>query len=326
MMRNNIRFSWIVPVYNEGIELKETLEMYARNCSLDSELILVDDGSTDDVSSKICDEIAQAYLNVTAYHKENGGCVDARRYGIQRAKGEYIVFLDADDKIDENYEKNLNNAVANKADFYILNNQINTKGTSRFKIEKDFITNSNINVETVWEWILTGKAGAVWDKIYVAQFLKELEFSEKITYGEDVYINCNYMDKVKTVYTQNTASYMHYIDSPTSVCKVKKFNQLDEIEYLYEVIQKKFEIEGKKELLKLFTGTEMSTAIRVIIQIKKSGVKRKEIVEHMKSFDLINNIKEKRYKRTLKNEMIALLIKWSAFRLAELIYTLKDKM
>lgn len=324
-MHNNIRFSWIVPIYNEGIKLKKTLDMYACNCSLDSELILVDDGSTD-VSGKICDEIAQTYVNVAAYHKENGGCVDARRYGIQKAKGEYIVFLDADDKIDENYEKNLNNAVANKADFYILNNQINIKGTSRFEIEKDFITNSNVSAETAWGWILTGKAGAVWDKIYVAQYLKELELSDKITYGEDVYINCNYMNKVKTVYTQNTASYMHYIDSPTSVCKVKKFNQLDEIEYLYKVIRKRLEIEGQEELLKLFTGTEMSTAIRVIIQIKRSGVKKEEIVGHVKSFNLIKNIKEKRYKRILKNEVNACLIKHSAFRLAELIYMLKDKM
>ena len=105
----------------------------------------------------------------------------------------------------------------------------------------------------------------------------EAELSDKITYGEDVYINCNYMNKVKTVYTQNTASYMHYIDSPTSVCKVKKFNQLDEIEYLYEVIRKRLEIEGQEELLKLFTGTEMSTAIRVIIQIKRSGEKKKKL-------------------------------------------------
>lgn len=95
---NEALVSVIIPVYN--------VEQYLRRC-IDSvlaqeydniEIILVDDGSTDN-SPLICDEYNKNYANVKAFHKENGGLSSARNYGIENAKGEYITFLDSDDYI-----------------------------------------------------------------------------------------------------------------------------------------------------------------------------------------------------------------------------------
>ena len=85
------------------------VEKYLRKC-LDSillqleneiEIILVDDGSPDN-SGKIADEYAKKYTNVFSYHKTNGGLSDARNYGIDKANGDYLWFIDSDDHIEPN--------------------------------------------------------------------------------------------------------------------------------------------------------------------------------------------------------------------------------
>lgn len=91
-------FSIIVPVYN--------VEKYLYRCILSIvqqqvekeyiEVLLIDDGSTDS-SSSLCDKIALEYNYIKVYHKANGGLSDARNYGLDKAVGDYIIFLDSDD-------------------------------------------------------------------------------------------------------------------------------------------------------------------------------------------------------------------------------------
>ena len=88
--------SVIVPIYNVEAYLRYAMESLLNQTYKDFEVILVDDGSTDD-SGKLCDQYASEYDWVSAYHKENGGLSDARNYGVAKAKGEWIVFLDPDD-------------------------------------------------------------------------------------------------------------------------------------------------------------------------------------------------------------------------------------
>lgn len=92
----NIKLSFIVPVYN--------VEQYLRMC-VDSllaqdyesyEIILVDDGSPDDCP-QICDEYALAHPNIRVIHQKNGGLSAARNAGLREAKGEYVCFVDSDD-------------------------------------------------------------------------------------------------------------------------------------------------------------------------------------------------------------------------------------
>lgn len=93
-------FSVIIPVYNVEPYLRRCLDALVPqivDCSYSAEVILVDDGSTD-MSGEICDEYAGAYPEcITAYHKQNEGLLLTRRYGYQRARGEYIINCDSDD-------------------------------------------------------------------------------------------------------------------------------------------------------------------------------------------------------------------------------------
>ena len=90
--------SVIVPVYNAGEWLEPCVRSILDQSVRDLELILVDDGSTDD-SSTNCDKYAREDDRIVVIHRENGGVSNARNSGIERATGEYITFVDCDDYI-----------------------------------------------------------------------------------------------------------------------------------------------------------------------------------------------------------------------------------
>lgn len=97
--------SVIVPVYNCGKYLKECVDSIREQSYKYWELILVDDGSTDQ-SGQMCDEYQRIDDRIRVIHKRNGGQQDARSVGIDAAQGEYIAFVDSDDWIEkEMYEK-----------------------------------------------------------------------------------------------------------------------------------------------------------------------------------------------------------------------------
>lgn len=95
-------FSIIVPVFNASKYLKRCLESVLCQKFEDYEIVLIDDGSTDE-SPKICDEYSEKYPFVRVIHKENGGTVSARRTGVIESKGDYLLSVDADDYIDGDF-------------------------------------------------------------------------------------------------------------------------------------------------------------------------------------------------------------------------------
>ena len=94
-------FSIIVPVYNASKYLKSCIESVLNQSFSDFELILIDDGSIDK-SLEICLSYSSRYDKVVVKHKTNGGQLSARIEGIKLSKGDYCVFLDADDYYDKN--------------------------------------------------------------------------------------------------------------------------------------------------------------------------------------------------------------------------------
>lgn len=94
-----MNFSYVIPVYNcKGyVEAAVNSILAARLSEL--EILLVDDGSTDG-SGEICDGLARQYDQVRVIHQQNGGAAAARNRGLQEAKGELVLFADADDTVD----------------------------------------------------------------------------------------------------------------------------------------------------------------------------------------------------------------------------------
>ena len=105
-----MKVSIVIPVYNKAEYISDCLESLLQQDFDDFEIVAVNDGSTDD-SGRICDEKAAQDSRIKVIHTENGGVTVARRKGVEQAKGEYIMFVDADDKLLPNAIKTLYKAI-----------------------------------------------------------------------------------------------------------------------------------------------------------------------------------------------------------------------
>lgn len=217
-----IKISIIIPVYN--------IEEYIAAC-LDSaigqdfdgfEVIVVDDGSTDN-SGKICDGYARD--NVRIYHKENGGLSDARNFGLSKARGKYILFVDGDDTITHNACSELySDAEKNGADTVIGTASLARASAAAARYERIARENFSLHTPYTGKEYLTGclKGGAlrveVWRTLYRRDFLTEnnLLFKKGIMH-EDEEFTPRALLAAKSVVLTDLAFYRYNNDRVNSI-------------------------------------------------------------------------------------------------------------
>lgn len=213
------KVSVIIPVYNVEQYLKRCLDSIINQTLKDIEIILVNDGSTDN-SLLICEEYAQKDERIKIVTRKNGGLSAARNTGLEHATGDYIGFIDSDDWVDTNfYEKLYNAAIENDCD--ITFGDIIRKGEKKHKIRLNI---QNIEVaENIYDKINLArnvKNPGVWNKIYKKYLFDDgLRFEEGIYYedGEFSIAIINKCHKIASV--PNT--YYYYFVNPTSIVKSK---------------------------------------------------------------------------------------------------------
>jgi len=160
-----IKVSVIVPVYNVEEYLHKCLETLVNQTLKDIEIIVINDGATDN-SQSIIDSFVSKYSNVKSLVKPNGGLSDARNYGLPYASGEYIGFVDSDDYVDvDMYEKLYNKAV--EADYDIVEcnlHHVFPDGTIDTEIGEKLTDKK--------EMLMMGRS-VVWNKIYKREWLMD---------------------------------------------------------------------------------------------------------------------------------------------------------
>ena len=110
------KYSVVIPIYNVERYLRDCVDsVLMQNTSEDYEIILIDDGSPDG-SGAICDRYAQNHANIRVLHDTNHGVSHARNVGIDMAKGEYVLFLDADDLLEPDFFETLTPLLDSAAD------------------------------------------------------------------------------------------------------------------------------------------------------------------------------------------------------------------
>lgn len=328
---NEYLFSIVIPIYNEGEDMRKSIESILKqenNNYSDFEIILVDDGSKD-CSVQICDEYAKEYSFIKVIHKENGGSVDARRVGIETAKGKYIVFVDGDDYVEKDYIENLHQAVKQEADYYILNSKYKYFNTNKVELQKKDLEDGYIGICETSNYILGGIDGYLWNKIYVTDIIRKnnIQFSKKIIFGDDVYMNLLYLRHVNKIYVQNTVSYVHVWDTPTSVCykniSLKRFNEMDIV--FKEVIDYIKEMNIDKEIYNNFINSELAVLIITIASLKGNKVSKKEIITAINNSELVNALSDY-IAQGLKNKLYYFMIMRKQITLIYLIYIIKEKL
>ncbi len=211
--KQNYLVSIIVPVYNTEQYLSKCVDSILNQTYTNLEVVLVDDGSTDD-SSKICDRYASSYKRVKVIHKENGGLGSARVTGIEASCGEYIGFVDSDDWIEsEMYGSMMDlKKETDEVDIIIGGYLIekDNKTSYPFSGEKTLVLESKEALIEMFDvkrfnWSLC-------DKLYKRSLIIETGVSEiwPRNYGEDTFINWILFSNSKRIVYHPTNMY-HYV-------------------------------------------------------------------------------------------------------------------
>ncbi|QEP43570.1 glycosyltransferase [Ectothiorhodospiraceae bacterium BW-2] len=174
--------SVIVPVYNVESYLPACLDSIVCQTYFNIEVLLIDDGSTDN-SSLICDEYSGRYSFVRAFHKKNEGVSIARNFGIEQARGEYIGFVDGDDYIEKNMYTSLLEPMKNDNDIdvSVCGFYINKENGCR-QFDNEIIMDAETGLIELFE--LNGFQGFVFNKLFRSSLIKE----NNILFSDDIYI------------------------------------------------------------------------------------------------------------------------------------------
>ena len=209
----NPKISVIVPVYNTGEILRDTLDSIINQSYKDFELILVDDGSKDE-SPLICDEYAKQDSRVRVIHKKNGGICDARNTGISVAKGEYITFSDHDDLyMQDKLQVQIDLAEKYNADIVNVGYVTSLDDGSKSETKLNIICLDRDNIKDNLFRIADGHIGTIWVKLYRRKaFGDNFKFDIKYTRGhEDINFNCKMMCLAKSFVSTDKILYNHVI-------------------------------------------------------------------------------------------------------------------
>lgn len=184
-------FSIIVPMYNAAKSIRLCLDSILRQSFDDYEVIIINDGSTDD-SESICREIANGNDKVLLYTFENGGVGKARRRGIQRARGDFLVFVDVDDFISPNLLKTLSGIIILHDDVEVIRYYANLINDDEDKDHQRYNSDLNLNIpmtglDALKAWTNLGKKYALyWLFAFKATLFKKTTPMPELRCYEDV--------------------------------------------------------------------------------------------------------------------------------------------
>lgn len=233
-MNKNIKISVVVPIYNVDRWLPRCLTSIIGQSFTEFELLLVNDGSTDD-SLEICQSFSKKDERIKIINKENGGLSDARNAGIDIAQGRYIVFVDSDDYLERNYLFNLyHNIIKTNADIAMCEyKEVTEKGKLIKKVYLNETSSAQVvSGRQIIKNIYRDKGTiniVAWNKIYKTSLFTDLRYPVG-KFFEDEYMIIPIMYKTKKVclvrnilynYVQRSGSIML---SPLTIKKVKDIN------------------------------------------------------------------------------------------------------
>lgn len=175
----NILVSIIVPVYNSEKYLEECILSVINQTYSNWELILIDDGSTDN-SACICERYSEINKRIKTYHKSNEGPFCARLFGVSKSMGDYCMFLDSDDTF---YEDALESILPYCNDGYDLVQFSYSKNKNRNKLN-DFLKFDSTNIHEFQKMVLLNRASSMPCKCIKSSILKFDDLNKEINRGK----------------------------------------------------------------------------------------------------------------------------------------------
>lgn len=207
--------SIVIPVYNVENYLDRCIESVVNQTYKTTEIIIVDDGSLDS-SSLICDNWGKKDSRIRVFHKNNGGLSDARNYGIEVAKGDYIAFVDSDDFLEKNMYSMMiealertNSDIATCGRYFFKNGEKKLKHIS----DKELVLDSHQAIDELLRGGLIEEAA--WDKIYRKNIFYKIRFPVG-EINEDMPIMPFLIERASRIVCTGKP-YYYYCENPHSI-------------------------------------------------------------------------------------------------------------
>ena len=321
--------SIIVPVYNVEKYLKCCIQSILNQTYKNIEIILVDDGSTDN-SGIICDEYQKKHKNIKVIHKKNEGLGMARNSGMEIMSGDYVTFIDSDDYIDKDLIEKLyiniskGNYDISKSGFKRVNDDGKVYQNRQYQ-------NEIFQKEDVKNILLPRMIGSLPDKkdsiemcvcasLYNTKYIKEhnIKFpSERVLISEDLIFNIEYMQFAKAACTIDYVGY-NYRFNPNSLTKKYREDRFSQCKFLYSNVKERLKKHNYENEIYLRLSRMFFIYLRMCLSQENRKVSNKTRKEAIYSIKNICNDKEVQNiineypinKIGLKQRIFLYLIKW----------------
>lgn len=234
--------SVVIPVYNMANSIKKCVESIRNQNYPNIEIIIVDDGSTDNTFKECC-QLMEDDIRIRAFHTENQGSGPARNYGIDKAKGKYVYFPDADDFIEPNAISILVDAMKNgEFDLVVFGfSRVNSVGDKLFdKVYNESSQDAKVIRMNYSDYFLTmnkwGIQGAPWNKFFSLDTIKKysIEYPALRRHQDDGFIG-RYMCHATKVHFIPDILYTYYVNDLKKEWTKYPKDYLDAVKGLYQV-------------------------------------------------------------------------------------------
>lgn len=214
-MVNGVDVTVIVPVYNGEKYVRRCLDYLMKQTANNYMVYCVDDGSTDN-SLIILNEYARKYNNVIVYSKTNGGLSSARNYGLKYVKTPYVMFVDCDDYVDENFVKKMHEKIISENADIVSCGLVKENALNEMIVPLWDENKQVIEVETSPDVICTMNVTAC-NKIFRVQLFEEICFPEGYVFEDSMTTPRLVARSRRVVYIPDIL--YHYVMSPNSITR-----------------------------------------------------------------------------------------------------------
>ena len=218
--------SIIIPAYNCEQDVRRCIDSLLKQTYKNIDITIYDDGSTDSTAS-ICRKLSEDHSEVTFESVEHRGVADVRNYGLKRAKGDYIMFVDSDDYVKESYVEHMVSAIEEdpECDLAICSYDRIIYGGEYpiISLIKPGIMSRDQYLIGTLEDPGHHYFGVLWNKIFKRNIIIEngLEFQRDISLGEDFVFSLNYLKYAKKVNVINDILYYYCYQTRDTLSRIK---------------------------------------------------------------------------------------------------------
>ena len=330
----NKLISIIMPVYNAEKYLNRSIESIMNQTYNNIEIILVNDGSTDN-SLSICSNYQKIDSRIKLINQENQGVSSARNRGIDEASGDYIMFIDSDDYIEKDMIKDMvGKIIADDIDLVISGIKMNhIKNGQVIGEEKYQLKDKMYSIEEMLNDILIDInlicISGPWCKLYKTKILKnnKIKFTNEFTMGEDTWYNLDYIDACTgKVVTMSNIYYNYMRENPNSLFTKYYDDYIKITEKVYNKFLNLLERKANNETVDRYKKTYIFNLIYAnAINFKYDTTYKKKMADleySLKNNVVVNNVRNLT-KNSIKEKVFCILIKHKCKHLLYLYFKIK---